>query len=98
MARSAVVLTKTVFEERLIDFDLSGQMATGEEISSVEFLCVPDFGAPHLVEVSDTFSGQVAQVKIKGGTAGVLYELTCQATTSTQKIEQTGTLIVKDDA
>ena len=89
-------LTKQPAENRLFDFDFAGKMRTGETISTV----VSVVAAPSGLTVGATaFSGQVAQVRLSGGTDQTEYILTCKVTTSAgNTLELDGLLWVEDQS
>jgi hypothetical protein len=90
-------LTKQPAESRLFDFDFSGKMATGATITAV----VSVVATPTGLTVGDTtFSGQIAQVRLSGGTDQTEYLVTGKVTTSDggNPLELDGLLWVEDVA
>ena len=88
-------LFKQPAESRLYDFDFSGKMRTGETIATVVSVVATPSG---LTVGATSFSGQVAQVRLSGGTADTDYKLTCKVTTSASNtLEIDGRLKVEEE-
>ena len=88
-------LTKQPAESRLFDFDFSGKMATGATITAVVSVVATPAG---LTVGATTFSGQIAQVRLSGGTDQTEYLITGKVTTSDggDPLELDGLLWVED--
>lgn len=79
-------------ETRLYTFDFTGQLAPGESISSAAVSAATysgtDTNPSALISGSPTVSGAVVRQNLTGGTLGVLYRVTCDATTSANRTLQ----------
>lgn len=95
------VLTKQPWEELRYDMDFSDQMREGDDLASVSAVVVTNM--EQVVSSSDVtssggvVSGDIAQVKLSGGTHLENYKITIQAiTTDGDKIEGDGMLYVRE--
>lgn len=87
-------LTKQPSESRIYDMSFSANMIAAEAISSVTSIVATPAG---LTLGPPTFSGTRLQVRISGGTTGVLYKLTAVVVTSLANIlEGDGYLLVQN--
>lgn len=98
-------LDKQPAESRLFDMDFSPRLAAAESLTGTptvtEETVDQDTGAltpsVDLTFGTATVSGQIAQVRISGGTDGVLYKVTFVATTDlSNTVEAEGFLLVQD--
>lgn len=71
------IVTKTPAEAELVDFIFTDDLATGETISS-PVVTVP----AGITAGTPTISGTKVQVLVSSGTAGTIYRLKCQVSTS----------------
>lgn len=63
--------------------DWTARLQTGETITEATWTLPTDTGAPTRVDgQSDILSGPIATIWITGGTLGLIYDITCHATTS----------------
>lgn len=95
------VLTKQPWEELRYDMDFSGQMRDGDDLSSVSTVVVTNMGevvgSDDVTASGETVSGDIAQVKLSGGTDLENYKITIRAiTTDGDKIEGDGMLYVRE--
>lgn len=90
------IQTKQPAESRLYNFDFGGLMVTGETIASISGVTATPSG---LTVGSTAISGQIAQVRLSGGTGATEYLLTCTVVTSASNtLELEGRLWVEDIA
>lgn len=81
-------------ESRAYTMDFAPNMSTGETITSVTSVVSTPTG---LTVGSNTISGQRAQVRLSGGTAGIAYNVTFIVVTSlSNTLEAEGILVVTD--
>lgn len=78
------LLFKQPAESTLFFMDFSANMGQAETIQSIAAPVVSP--ASGLVIGTPTILGQVAQMRISGGTAGICYKITVQITTSLSNI------------
>lgn len=88
---------KLTGETKLYTFDFTSELAVGETISTKAVTAAvysgTDASPSSIVSGSATSSGAIVTQAITGGTLGVIYELTCQITTSlSQTLQQIGLL------
>lgn len=81
---------KNVGETRTYTFDFSADLAVGETISTQAVTAAvysgTDAAPTNIVSGVASASGGSVSQKITGGVLGVIYELTCQITTSASQI------------
>lgn len=95
------VLTKQPWEELRYDMDFSGQMRDGDDLSSVSAVVITNMGqvvgSGDVTSSGEVVSGDIAQVKLSGGTDLENYKITIRAiTTDGDKIEGDGMLYVRE--
>lgn len=88
-------------DDRLYDFDLSDVLREGDTITSIgapqQTKAGLVAGSEDLALSGQTFSGQVAQLRIAGGTDGENYKVTVTVTTAGgDTVEADGWLHVRD--
>ena len=81
------------------EFDFASLLANGETLTGAVTTCVvysgTDPNPAALIDGAASYSGSVVSQLITGGLAGVVYNLTCRATTSfSQILELVGRLAV----
>lgn len=91
MALAIQTLVKQPSESRVFEFDFGAKLSSGESLNGAAVSVAPSgltLGAP-------AYSGNKAQIRISGGTAGVTYKLTAVVNTSLSNIlEEDGNLKV----
>lgn len=93
------VMEKQPWEERILAFDFSADMDSGETVSAVDSISVTAVspGVDSLTISGQTGSGGLASAKFAGGVTGQVYTLRARITTSAgQKLEMDGKLKVKE--
>lgn len=80
-------------------FDFAGLLASGETISTQTVTALTysgtDASPSSIISGSASASGTIVTQALTAGTAGVIYELTCQITTSaSQTLQLTGYLAI----
>lgn len=83
----------------LLPFYFAGDLASGETISTQAVTATvysgTDANPAAVISGAATASGSTVTQKVTGGTAGVIYELVCQITTSLGKtLQQIGLLAI----
>jgi len=87
-------LEKTTWEVKHYTFDFSEELETTETISNASVTSSPT-GTGHITLTSPAISGHRVQTTIAGGTASVLYLVTCKIQTNvSESIEGSGQLLV----
>jgi hypothetical protein len=102
MALSKTILTKQPAETRLLSMGFDNKMVTGELITSIDSMVSDPAG---LTFAGESFSGQIAQALISGGTIPDRadcnereYKVTFTISTDmNQVLENDGILIVRED-
>lgn len=84
MALSTTKWEKYAAESRVYGFDFAANLDEGETITAASWSIAIDGGAsvPSMLSGSSSSSGSITRQRIVGGTAGTLYSVTAQATTS----------------
>ena len=91
---------KSVAETQTLTFDFLSLLALGESISSASTSAAVYSGTDStpaaLISGATTIAGSKVTQKVVGGVAGVMYTITCTATTSAgQVLAQSGYLVVR---
>lgn len=88
-------LLKQPGENRLYSMEFAALLAEGETLSNVLSVSISPSGLT--TSGSPSYSGTIAQQRLYGGTAGVLYKVTFTVTTSqSNTLQGEGYLQVKD--
>jgi hypothetical protein len=84
MALSTSKWEKYAAESRVYGFDFAANLDDGETITGATWSIAIDGGAsvPAMLSGASSSSGSITRQRIIGGTAGALYQVTAQATTS----------------